>query len=84
MENAKSYVYVIERAEDGSYWAYLPDLPGFTTTADSPDRSRANFAKPWICISATTAIEAFPPRRRKRVSEPSAPRERSRSTRNKS
>jgi predicted RNase H-like HicB family nuclease len=38
MEQAKGYVYVIERAEDGSYWAYLPDLPGCTTTADSPEQ----------------------------------------------
>jgi predicted RNase H-like HicB family nuclease len=33
----KSYAYVIERAEDGGYWAYLPDLPGCTTTADTPE-----------------------------------------------
>jgi predicted RNase H-like HicB family nuclease len=31
------YVYVIERADDGSYWAYLPDLPGCTTTAQTPE-----------------------------------------------
>ncbi len=37
MEN-KSYVYVIERAEDGSYWAYLPDLPGCATSAESPEQ----------------------------------------------
>jgi predicted RNase H-like HicB family nuclease len=37
MTQAKSYVYVMERAEDGSYWAYLPDLPGCTTTANSAD-----------------------------------------------
>lgn len=35
MQQTKTYVYVIERAEDGSYWAYLPDLPGCTTSADS-------------------------------------------------
>lgn len=38
MAETTSYVYVVERAEDGSYWAYLPDLPGCTTTADSPDK----------------------------------------------
>ena len=38
MQQAKSYAYVIERAEDGSYWAYFPDLPGCTTTADSPEQ----------------------------------------------
>jgi predicted RNase H-like HicB family nuclease len=31
------YAFVIEKAADGSYWAYLPDLPGCATTADSPD-----------------------------------------------
>ena len=41
MAEATSYVYVVERAEDGSYWAYLPDLPGCTTTADSPDEIEA-------------------------------------------
>ncbi len=29
---------MIERAEDDSYWAYLPDLPGCATTADSPEQ----------------------------------------------
>jgi predicted RNase H-like HicB family nuclease len=28
------YVYVVERAEDGGYWAYVPDLPGCATTAE--------------------------------------------------
>jgi predicted RNase H-like HicB family nuclease len=36
-DQMKSYAYVVERAEDGSYWAYLPDLPGCTTSADSPE-----------------------------------------------
>jgi predicted RNase H-like HicB family nuclease len=38
VDDSKSYVYVIERAEDGSYWAYLPDLPGCATSADSPEQ----------------------------------------------
>ncbi len=33
-----TYVYVVERADDGSYWAYLPDLPGCATTAESPEQ----------------------------------------------
>ena len=37
MPQAMTYVYVIERAADGSYWAYLPDLPGCTTTGESPE-----------------------------------------------
>ncbi len=38
MDQSKSYAYVIERAEDGSYWAYLPDLPGCVTTAETPEQ----------------------------------------------
>ena len=34
MSSSNSYVYVVEKAEDGHYWAYLPDLPGCTTTAE--------------------------------------------------
>jgi predicted RNase H-like HicB family nuclease len=37
VSEGKAYAYVIERAEDGSYWAYLPDLPGCATSADSPE-----------------------------------------------
>jgi predicted RNase H-like HicB family nuclease len=29
------YVYVIEKASDGSYSAYVPDLPGCTTSGDT-------------------------------------------------
>jgi predicted RNase H-like HicB family nuclease len=36
-DNPKSYVYVVERADDGSFWAYVPDLPGCATTADDAD-----------------------------------------------
>jgi predicted RNase H-like HicB family nuclease len=38
MAQPNAYAYVIERAEDGGYWAYLPDLPGCTTTGDSPEQ----------------------------------------------
>ena len=34
------YVYVIEQAVDGSYSAYVPDLPGCTTSGDSPAEVR--------------------------------------------
>jgi len=33
----QTYAYVIERADDGGYWAYLPDLPGCTTAGESPE-----------------------------------------------
>lgn len=31
------YVYVIERAPDGTYSAYVPDLPGCTTAGETID-----------------------------------------------
>lgn len=34
------YVYVVERTDDGGYWAYLPDLPGCTTRGDTPEELR--------------------------------------------
>ena len=34
------YVYVIEKANDGSYSAYVPDLPGCTTSGDTADDIR--------------------------------------------
>ncbi len=30
----REYAYVIERADDGGYWGYLPDLPGCTTSGE--------------------------------------------------
>ncbi len=34
------YVVVIEKAEDGSYSAYLPDLPGCVACGDTPEEVR--------------------------------------------
>jgi predicted RNase H-like HicB family nuclease len=34
------YVYVIEKADDGSFSAYVPDLPGCTTSGDTIDEVR--------------------------------------------
>jgi predicted RNase H-like HicB family nuclease len=34
------FLYIIEKAADGSYWAYVPDLPGCTTCADTVDEIR--------------------------------------------
>jgi predicted RNase H-like HicB family nuclease len=31
------YVYVIEKATDGSYSAFVPDLPGCTTSGDTAE-----------------------------------------------
>jgi predicted RNase H-like HicB family nuclease len=34
------YVYIIEKANDGSFSAYVPDLPGCTTCGDTIDEVR--------------------------------------------
>lgn len=34
------YIVIIERAADGSFSAYLPDLPGCVACGDSPDEVR--------------------------------------------
>jgi predicted RNase H-like HicB family nuclease len=36
------YLYIIEKARDGSYSAYVPDLPGCTTSGDTVDDIRRN------------------------------------------
>ena len=42
MEHARSYLAVIERAEDGSYSAYVPDLPGCVAVGqDTPEAAKA-------------------------------------------
>ena len=39
------YAYIIEKAPDGSYSAYVPDLPGCTTCGDSLDEVRQLIAE---------------------------------------
>ncbi len=36
------YVYVIEKANDGSFSAYVPDLPGCTTSGETVDEVKRN------------------------------------------
>ncbi len=36
------YLYVIEKAADGSFSAYVPDLPGCTTSGNTADEVRRN------------------------------------------
>ena len=38
--NITKYVVIIEPADDGSYSAYVPDLPGCTSCGDSVDELR--------------------------------------------
>jgi len=40
-----AYAIVIERADDGSFSAYVPDLPGCTACADSVDELRRDIAE---------------------------------------
>ena len=37
---AMKYIVVIERADDGSYSAYVPDLPGCVSCGDTEDEAR--------------------------------------------
>ena len=39
------YVVVIEQAEDGSYSAYVPDLPGCVSSGDTLDEVRRLIAE---------------------------------------
>lgn len=36
------YAVIIEPSPDGSWWAYVPDLPGCTSAGASADEVRAN------------------------------------------
>jgi predicted RNase H-like HicB family nuclease len=40
MRGLMKFIYIIEKAGDGSYSAYVPDLPGCTTSADTLDEIR--------------------------------------------
>ena len=36
-----NYLVIFERCDDGSYSAYVPDLPGCTSSGDTLDEARA-------------------------------------------
>jgi predicted RNase H-like HicB family nuclease len=40
-KTAMEYVVVVERAEDGSFSAFVPDLPGCVTCGDTVEEVRA-------------------------------------------
>jgi predicted RNase H-like HicB family nuclease len=42
MRMLMKYIYIIEKADDGSFSAYVPDLPGCTTSGDTVDEIRQN------------------------------------------
>ncbi len=48
------YFYVIEQALDGSYSAYVPDLPGCTTSGETLDEVRVN-----VSDAVTTYIDSL-------------------------
>ncbi len=39
------YVFVIESSPDGSWWAFVPDLPGCTSAGDSPEDVRRSIGE---------------------------------------
>jgi predicted RNase H-like HicB family nuclease len=41
MNSSNDYVVVIEHADDGSYSAYVPDLPGCVSCGDTIDEAKA-------------------------------------------
>ena len=63
MSHPTQYAYVIERADDGSFSAYVPDLPGCTTSGDTLDEIRQNVKQAIsLCIEALRDRgEAVPP-----------------------
>lgn len=38
-----SYAVVLEQSEDGSWWAYAPDVPGVIAGAETPEEARSRF-----------------------------------------
>jgi predicted RNase H-like HicB family nuclease len=45
MNGGPEYLVVIERAEDGSFSAYVPDLPGCVSCGDTLDEARSLIAE---------------------------------------
>ncbi len=41
----RKYLVVIEKADDGSFSAYVPDLPGCVSCADTPDEVKVQIAE---------------------------------------
>ncbi len=37
------YAIVLEQSDDGSWWAYAPDVPGVISGADTPEETEIRF-----------------------------------------
>lgn len=37
------YAVVLEQSDDGSWWAYAPDIPGVASGADTADEAESRF-----------------------------------------
>ena len=37
------YAVVLEQSDDGSWWAYAPDVPGVISGADTPEEAKNRF-----------------------------------------
>ena len=60
-----TYGTVFERADDGSFFAYVPDLPGCTSWGATFDEARANIRDAivlWISVVKQRRIEPEPDR----------------------
>lgn len=45
MSSNMEYAVIIEKANDGSFSAYVPDLPGCTSCGDTIEELRSNIAE---------------------------------------
>ena len=61
----KSYTVVVEGAEDGTWSAYVPDLPGCTAGGATPEEVRSGIetsVRLWLEEMRGEGLEAPPPR----------------------
>jgi antitoxin HicB len=58
------YHAVFERADDGSVWAYVPDLPGCTSWGATMDEARDQIREAitlWLAAVREQGVEPPPP-----------------------
>ena len=65
-EHVNGYAVVIERADDGGYGAWSPELPGCVALGDTPERAatemRVAIRSTWRCCgSAASPCRRRPP-----------------------
>ena len=79
MEGMK-YTAIIHEAEEGGYWAEVPDLPGCFTQGETLDETKSNVieaAQCWLEAQIAPSFDySIRPLRRQRLSSRRAPRRR--------